>query len=118
MRARISARTVTGRLRDPALAVPEGRRPYRVSLRIDDRGRDPFPFRWARFSLAGRGGRVVEAPVQAPLRALSPGEHGSPRGTLLTFLVPRGFQVREMRVESIVKLWPFKGTWRVRTGRG
>ena len=118
VRARITARTVTGRVRDPSLAVPKGREPYRVSVRIDDRGRDPFPYRWARFSLDGRGGRVVDAPVQAPLRQLSPGQRGSPRGTLLTFVVPRGFVARELRVESIVKLWPFEGTWRVRAAGG
>lgn len=112
MRARITARTVRGRVRDPALVVPAGRQPYRVSVSIEDRGADPFPFEWARFSLAGRGGQVVTGPVQSPLRDLGPGKPGSPRATVLTFLAPRAFSVRELRVKSIVRLWPFEGRWK------
>lgn len=110
VRAVMTARPQSGPVRDPTLAVPEGRRPYRVAVRVEDRGRDRFPFEWARFTLAAEG-RVVRGPVQTPLRRTSPGDRRSARATVLTFFVPRGFRPAQLRVRSAVAVWPFRGRW-------
>jgi len=112
--ALITPSAFPARLRNPYLSVPRGKRAFRLALRWEDHGRDPFPFEWARFSLRGGGRAPGAAFSHTPIRRLSPTDKRSPRTTILTFLVPDGFRPRELRVASIVAAWRFRARWRLR----
>jgi hypothetical protein len=103
----------TARVNDPYLYVPRGQRPFRLALRWEDRGRDPFPLDWARFSLRGEGRAPRPGFSYSPIRRISPTDKSSPKTTILTFLVPRAFHPRELRISSIVRLWKFRARWRL-----
>ena len=113
VRSTLTVGPAGGIVRDASIVIPAGRRPYRVSVRVDDRGPAPFPYEWARFTLVGRQGTVVNGYVRTTLRRLMPNRRRSPRQTFLTFLIPGGFAPSEVRMTSIVRLWPFKARWRL-----
>ena len=105
----------SARIADPSVPVAPGTRPVRVTVRIEDRGRSPFPFEWARFALVSRTGAKVTNYSHTPLRRLEPGRRRSARLTILTFAVPRGFRPSHVQLRSIVGVWRFRGRWPVRS---
>lgn len=109
----VAVKPLTAPVRDPSSGASGGRRPLRFSVRIDDRGRDPLPVRWARFTLVSSAGARVSGYSQTPVRRLSPDRRGSPRATTLTFVVPAGFTPAQIRLSSIVGIWPFAARWQV-----
>ena len=101
----------TARSGDPLLSVPRGRRAVSVKLRIEDRGRDPFPLGWARFTLVSRTGARSAGYTRSPVRRLQPNRRRSPREAVLTYFVPKDFVAAQVRLSSIVTVWPFRARW-------
>ena len=116
--SRVTVSPVTSPVRDPSLVVPRGRRPVRVTVRVEDKGPSPFPFEWARFTLVGRGGARSPGSSMTPMRRTEPGRRRSARKTIITFLVPKDFVPAHVRMTSIVAVWPFRARWAVERGSG
>jgi hypothetical protein len=116
--SRVTVSPTGARIRDTSLVVPRGRRPFRLAVRIEDRGPSPFPFEWARFTLVSRTGARSSGSSLTPLRRLEPGRRRSARAAIITFLVPKGFVPVQARMTSIVAVWPFQARWAVKTGAG
>jgi hypothetical protein len=116
--SRVTVSPTGARIRDSALVVPRGRRPFRLAIRIEDHGPSPFPFQWARFTLVSRTGARSSGSSLTPLRRLEPGRQRSARGAIVTFLVPKGFVPVQARMTSIVAVWPFEARWPVKTATG
>lgn len=88
------------------VALPEGTEPVVADVEIDDRGADPFPVQWTAFSARTREGRTLEEQLRLSPRRVRDGVQTLPVG----FAVPAGDDVVEVRVRSIVTLWPFAAT--------
>jgi hypothetical protein len=97
-------------------AVPSGRGLLGVTLRYVDRGADPFPRDWARFRATDVRGREYPGTIQVPARKLFPTRpaRGNPLVQNIGFVVPPGTRLARLRMTSIVSLWPFDVTWRLR----
>ena len=116
--SRVTVSPVTSPVRDPLLVVPRGRRPVRVTVRVQDQGPSPFPFAWARFTLVGRDGARSSGSSMTPLRRTEPGRRRSARTAIITFVVPKDLVPAQVRMTSIVAVWPFKARWAVERGSG
>lgn len=96
--------------------VPSGRRLIGVTLRYVDRGADPFPRAWARFRAIDTRGHDYPGTLQVPARKLFPTRpaRGNPLLQTVGFVVPPGTRLARLNMTSIVALWPFDVTWRLR----
>lgn len=109
-RRAVDARLTLVALRPPAgrlpVALPEGTSAVIADVEIDDRGADPFPLEWAAFSARTRAGRTLSEQLRLPARRAAEGVRVLPVG----FAVPEGDELADVRVRSIVELWPFRAT--------
>lgn len=92
--------------REVPVALPEGTEPVIADIEIDDRGADPFPLEWASFTARTRDGRTLREAMRLGPRRLREGVQLLPVG----FAVPGGDELADVRVRSIVELWPFRAT--------
>jgi hypothetical protein len=99
--------------RPPLAVAPAGERWVGITMRYVDRGRNPFPREWARFEATDERGAVHPGAVRAPPRRLYAGRRG-PLFQTIGFAVPRGTRLASVHMTSIVKLWAFDVTWRLR----
>jgi hypothetical protein len=85
-------------------------------MRYVDRGGDPFPREWARFEATDERGAVYPGAVRTPPRRLYAGRRarGGPLFQTIGFAVPRGTRLASVHMTSIVRLWAFDVTWRLR----
>lgn len=88
------------------VAVPEGSEPVIADVEIDDRGADPFPVAWTAFAARTRDGRTLREQLRLSPRRVRDGAQVLPVG----FAVPDGDALADVRVRSIVELWPFRAT--------
>lgn len=86
------------------VALPAGRDAVIADLQIEDRGDDPFPLQWARFSAATTSGATVREAFRLAPRRVRDGVQIVPIG----FAVTKGDDLATLRVRSIVALWPFR----------
>lgn len=93
----------TGRL---PVALPEGTSAMLADVEIEDRGADPFPLQWAAFSARTRAGRTLREQLRLPPRRVRDGVQLVSVG----FAVPEGDELADVRVRSIVDVWPFRAT--------
>jgi hypothetical protein len=109
--------TILDPWRPPLAVAPAGRRWIGVTVRYVDRGEDPFPRAWARFEAAGSGGAVYPGAVRSPPHRLYAGrdQRGNPLFQTIGFAVPRGKRLATLHMTSIVQLWPFDVSWRLRS---
>lgn len=106
----VDARLAVAAVHPPAgelpVALPGGTEPVVADVEIDDRGTDPFPLQWATFSARTRDGRTLREQLRLSPRRVRDGVQVVPVG----FAVPEGDVVADVRVRSIVELWPFRAT--------
>lgn len=106
----VDARLAVKALHPPAgelpVALPAGTEPVVADVEIDDRGTDPFPLQWATFSARTRDGRTLREQLRLSPRRVRDGVQVVPVG----FAVPEGDALADVRVRSIVELWPFRAT--------
>jgi len=112
--ARIAFDNVVDPYRGVALVPPGDARFVGAQLHILNRGRNPFPIRWARLRGYDERGRSLPAGTQStPLRKSMPNR--PVRGQVVTqvtaFTVPRGRRLASIRMTSIVRLWRFRARW-------
>ncbi len=88
------------------VALPPGTEPVMADVEIDDRGKDPFPLQWATFTATTRKGKAPREQLRLSPRRVRDGVQVIPVG----FAVPEGDALVDVRVRSIVKLWPFRAT--------
>jgi hypothetical protein len=95
--------------RNPAVPVPAGARLVAVQMTWLDRGRDPFPREWARFAARDDRGAKARGTFLGP-------ERRSGRLTIqpVGFIVDRGRRLATVGMTSIVDVWPFRASWRLR----
>lgn len=109
-RREVDAQLTVVAVRPPAdelpVALPAGTAPLLADVEIEDRGADPFPLRWAAFSARTRDGRTLREQLRLPARRLREGVQLLPVG----FAVPEGDAIADVRVRSIVDVWPFRAT--------
>lgn len=86
------------------VALPAGRQAAIADVQVDDRGADPFPLQWARFSATTTGGATVREAFRLAPRRVRDGVQIVPVG----FAVRKGDDLETLRVRSIVSLWPFR----------
>lgn len=86
------------------VALPAGRDAVIADVQIEDRGDDPFPLQWARFSAGTTSGATVREAFRLAPRRVRDGVQIVPVG----FAVARGDDLETLRVRSIVALWPFR----------
>lgn len=86
------------------VALPAGRDAVIADVQLDDRGEDPFPLQWARFSATTTGGATVREAFRLAPRRVRDGVQIVPVG----FAVTKGDDLQTLRVRSIVALWPFR----------
>lgn len=91
---------------DVPVALPAGTEPVLADVEIDDRGQDPFPLQWATFTARTREGKTLREQLRLSPRRVRDGVQVLPVG----FAVPKGDALADVRVRSIVKLWPFRAT--------
>lgn len=99
----LALRAPTGRL---PVTLPGGTAAVIADVEVEDRGPDAFPLEWAVFSARTREGRTLREQLRLPPRRLREGVRLVPVG----FAVPEGEEVADVRVRSIVDLWPFRAT--------
>lgn len=121
---RVDATVQPAAILDPwrleAATVPPGRGLVGVTIRYLDQGASPFPREWARFRAIDARGRGYPGTLQIPARKLFPTRpaRGNPLLQTVGFVVPHGTRLRRLRMTSIVALWPFDVSWRLRDGSG
>ncbi len=111
--AQIQPATVIDPWRPPLAIAPAGQRWVGITMRYLNRGRDPFPREWARFEATDERGAVHPGSVREPPRRLFVGRRG-PLFQTIGFAVPRQTRLASVHMTSIVELWPFDVTWRLR----
>jgi hypothetical protein len=116
----VDAQIAFGRVIDPyragVIAAAPDARFVGVQLKMLNRGRDPFPFEWARFQGYDERGRALPAGTQStPLQKTMPGRpvRGQLLASIVAFTVPRGRRLAEIRMTSIVRLWQFRARWAI-----
>lgn len=106
----VDARLAVAAVHPPAdelpVALPASTEPAIADVEIEDRGEDPFPLQWATFTARTREGRTLREQLRLSPRRVREGVQIVPVG----FAVPKGDALADVRVRSIVKLWPFRGT--------
>jgi hypothetical protein len=117
-RRRVDAQVSFGNVVDPYRSLSTSPGPnarfVAAQLRILNRGRDPFPIRWARFRGYDERGRPLPPGTQStPLRRTMPDRplRGQALTSLTAFVVPRGRRLESIRMTSIVRVWPFRARW-------
>lgn len=86
------------------VALPAGRDAVIADVQVDDRGADPFPMQWVRFSATTTGDATVREAFRLAPRRVRDGVQVVPVG----FAVAKGDDLETLRVRSIVALWPFR----------
>lgn len=106
----VDARLRVVAVRTPAdelpVALPADTEPVLADVEIEDAGPDPFPLTWAVFSARTRDGRTLREALRLPPRRVRDGTQIVSVG----FAVPEGDALRDVRVRSIVDVWPFRAT--------
>ena len=88
------------------VALPAGTRGSVADIRVTDRGEDRFPLEWASFSARTAQGRTLKEALRLPARRVDDETQLVPVG----FAVPEGDALAEVRIASIVDVWPFGGS--------
>ncbi|MFA9270187.1 MAG: hypothetical protein ACEQSX_05440 [Baekduiaceae bacterium] len=104
--ARLSVAAVHPPSSELPVALPAGTQPVIADVEIDDRGEDPFPLQWATFTATTREGKTLREQLRLNARRVRDGVQVLPVG----FAVPKGDALADVRMRSIVKLWPFRAT--------
>lgn len=104
--ARLSVAAVHPPSSELPVALPAGTEPVVADVEIEERGEDPFPLQWATFTATTREGKTLREQLRLSPRRVRDGVQVIPVG----FAVPEGDALADVRVRSIVKLWPFRAT--------
>ena len=111
VRTSIAPLLVTDRRRNDVVPTPRGTRQVQVDLRLDDRGRDRLDPQVISVSAIDDAGRSLKESFRLPPRRLEPQAARSPRVLSVGFAVPRGRELAELRIESILTALPVRLRW-------
>lgn len=90
--------------REVPVTVPSGTQAVLADVDIVNGGRDPFPLEWAVFTARTREGRTLDEKLRQGPRRVTDDEQVVSVG----FAVPEGDEVTQVRMRSIVDVWPFR----------
>ncbi|UUY06102.1 hypothetical protein LRS13_11485 [Svornostia abyssi] len=92
--------------RELPVTLPSGTQAVLADVSTINDGRDPFPLEWAVFTARTREGRTLGEKLRQGPRRVTDKEQVVSVG----FAVPDGDEVTEVRMRSIVDVWPFRAT--------
>ncbi len=102
--AALSLNAVYAPERDVPVTLPSGTSAVLADVDVVNRGRDPFPLEWAVFTARTRDGRTLDEKLRQGPRRVTDEEQVVSVG----FAVPEGDEITQVRMRSIVDLWPFR----------
>ncbi len=111
VRTAIAPVLVTDRRRNDVVPTPRGTRQVQVDLRLDDRGRDRLDPQVISVSAIDTAGMPASESFRLPPRRLEPQRSDSARLLSVGFSVPRGRDLAELRIESILTALPVRLRW-------
>lgn len=119
-RRRVDVSIVPRNVLDPwkgtVVVPPKGARYVGVTVRFVNHGPDPFPHEWANFGGRDDAGRKLSVrTARSPLRKTSPDRpvRGQALDQIIGLPVPKGRSLSELRIGSIVTLFPFDARWKL-----
>ncbi|HEY6779936.1 MAG TPA: hypothetical protein VI111_03230 [Thermoleophilaceae bacterium] len=112
VRTSITPLLITDRRRHDVVPTPRGTRQVQVDLRLDDRGRDRLDPQVISVSAVDDAGTVLSESFRLPPRLLEPADRAhSPRVLSVGFAVPRGRELAQLRIASILDALPVRLRW-------
>lgn len=90
--------------REVPVTLPRGTQAVLADVSTVNSGRDPFPLEWAVFTAKTREGRTLDEQLRQGPRRVTDDEQVVSVG----FAVPEGDEITQVRMRSIVDLWPFR----------
>lgn len=112
VRTAVTPVLITDRRRNDVVPTPRGTRQVQVDLRLDDRGRDRIDPQVLSVSAVDDAGGALRESFRLPPRLLEPEDRAqSPRLLAVGFAVPRGRELAELRIDSILRALPVRLRW-------